>query len=174
MRAPTFPKLFISLAASSVCIGGRDLDANLWGSATQIQQTCSMETLGRALAVDTAGLRKHHREGPSPGTSEGMSLTVFSFGRTPRVIHASYMGETGRLDLRYYLLDSASFVVDRDEVRYARPITKSHARVASRIRNFAYYCDGKLLSDAYLGATRDLRPTLDTLLQSLQRKKQPL
>lgn len=99
-----------------------------------------------------------------------MSLSVFYDGSVVRVLSATYLGETGKLMLRYYLVDSINFVVDREDVTYAGPLSGGAVTVRSRVRDFAYFCGGKRIDQGSVDRLSDVKPTLDTLLLSLHRK----
>lgn len=130
---------------------------------------CSVATLAHALAADTTRLRRVRRGGAGGRSTEGTDASLFYDGATPRVIHAVYYGETGTLTLRYYLQDSVSFVVDRDEVRYERPITAGPVRVATRTRSFTYFCRGRPIASPHVGANAAAKAVLTGLLRKARR-----
>lgn len=126
---------------------------------------CDMRRIGRALAADTIRLHRESRSGSVDGVAEGFATTIFSEARIPRVVVATYLGETGKLTLRYYLADTKNYVVDVDRITYERPISRGNSRPASRERHFLYVCDDVVDTLRFREASSSIRATLDTLLR---------
>ena len=89
-------------------------------------------------------------KGPLAGTSEGAEVTVYYASHAPRLIVATFFGETGRATNRYYLRDTATFVLEREELDYARPISvERRPRIVSRVKSVTYFCEGQPLNAVY-------------------------
>ncbi len=109
--------------------------------------TCSVEALGRAAAVDTAPLRRVKRESAPGRSAEGGRTTIYYDGPQPRVIVITYFGETGRSVTHYYLASPDQFLVQQEIIRYEEPITHQLPPViASRQPSTLYVC-GETLKD---------------------------
>lgn len=136
---------------------------------TQTEQpaaTCDLRVLGRLTVLDTAQLTRRSWNGPMPGTSEGVSLTTYTDQSRPRLLVATYLGETGKLTSKFYVKDNRTFVVDREEVEYSQPITtRARPRVASRVRQLTYVCEGKVVQDSSRASAANALRELENLLQ---------
>lgn len=103
--------------------------------------TCSLEALGRAAAVDTTRLRRVKRDAAPGKSAEGGETTIYYQGDRPRVIVISYYGETGRTVVRYYLAAPDQFLVQQEVIDYAEPIsTRAQPVIASRLPSSLYVC----------------------------------
>lgn len=124
--------------------------AALLAPAPSAAQTCSLETLARAAAVDTAGLRATAYEGPLPFVTEGGAVRAFhDASGVTRAVAAEVHGETYRGTMRFWLLGPRSFVVEQVTHRYDRPIRADPSRplaVVERYPAAAYVCDGRVIA----------------------------
>ncbi len=103
--------------------------------------SCSVEALGRAAAVDTARLRRVKRDAAPAESAEGGETTIYYQGVRPRVIVISYYGETGQTVVRYYLAAADQFVVQQEVLEYAEPISsRAQPVIASRLPSTLYVC----------------------------------
>src|SRR5216117_1068998 len=110
--------------------------------------TCSVETLGLAAAVDTAQLRRVRRESAPGKSPEGGETTIYYQRDRPRVIIILYYGETGRTVVRYYLAAPDQFLVQQEVIGYEEPIThRAPPVIASRQPSTLYVC-GETLKEA--------------------------
>jgi hypothetical protein len=115
---------------------------------SQAADTCSVETLGRAAAVDTAQLRRVKRESAPGKSTEGGETTIYFQGDRPRVIVISYYGETGRTVVRYYLAAPDQYVAEQEVVDYTEPISMRARPVIASRRPSALYVCGESVKDA--------------------------
>ena len=104
---------------------------------------CTIRKLGELAVVDTVHLRRVTLNAPAGESAEGGLVDIYYEGSTPRVVVASHFGETGKAINRFFLRDSLSFVEDREEVYYARPLGVGKTEVVSRVRHVEYYCKGR-------------------------------
>lgn len=122
---------------------------------------CDHELLGRALVADTATLDRWSQSGPSTHAAEGSSIVIWSAGSTARIVKVAYLGETGRRNTEWYLLDRRNFVILNEDISYVAPIDPgTPTTIRSRSPSVIYVCDGRpdlqvdtLLADAL---SRDL------------------
>lgn len=109
--------------------------------------TCSVEALGRAAAVDTTRLRRVDRDAAPGKSAEGGETTIYYQGDRPRVIVISYYGETGQTVVRYYVAAPDQFLVQQEVLEYAAPIsTRAQPLIASRLPSTLYVC-GETVKD---------------------------
>ena len=109
--------------------------------------TCSVETLGRAAAVDTAQLRRVKRESAPGKSTEGGETAIYYQGDRPRVIVIAYYGETGRTVVRYYLAAPDQYVAEQEVIDYAEPISMRARPVPASRRPSALYVCGETVKD---------------------------
>lgn len=139
--------------------------------ASLVADSCTIESLGRAAAADTARLRRVNLKSAPSASAEGGETTAYYDGDQPRVIVTNYFGETGRAVVRYYLAGRDQYLVQREELRYAEPISvQSHPIVSIRIPSTVYICGrtskSPLASDDVAQIRSDLDSTLAQLLRS--------
>jgi hypothetical protein len=150
-------------ALSAACSG--DGRANEKPVATQ--PSCSDTSLRALLSTDSSTLRRVDRP-TSPGQStEGAETAVFYAGPTPRLIRATFYGETGRSRELYYLLDSLSFVRVRAEDRYTKPITpERNSSISSTVSDTVWICAGRAQANADSAAVQDALTTVRQVLRT--------
>ena len=154
LRWPTIRKRSV-LASSAM------LTAAL--SVTSAQRSgCDPRVLGEAVVADTTRLR-HVEISPSGESAEGSAIDVYYDGAKPRVVVVAYFGETGKAVTRFFLRDSANFVQERENVYYARPIGVGKTEVMSRVRQVAYFCNGKRVPEVGDSSTTGPKGLADLL-----------
>lgn len=127
--------------------------------------TCDHELLGRALVADTAALDRWSRSGPSAHAAEGVSIVIWSADSTARIVKVAYLGETGRRNTEWYLLDRRNYVILNEDISYVAPIHPGiPTAVRSRSPSVIYVCDGRpdLQMDTLLAGA--LSRDLDSLI----------
>lgn len=150
----------------------------VWGSACSadvgqtekpivIETSCSIAALRSLLATDSSQLRLADRSALSGQTTEGGEVAVFYDGSTPRMIRASFFGETGQSQELYYLIDSMSFVRTRTEHRYVSPIAvEPNPSIASTVADTVWVCKGNSQAVANSAAVEDALTTARRLLRA--------
>jgi hypothetical protein len=126
---------------------------------------CDRARLGTVLVLDTASLTKTQWSGPSSQSTEGALVETWSDSTGPRIVHASYFGETGRTNLSFYILARRYFVVASENVLYENPLSiEPQPRVRSRVPDVIYICDGQVdqRGDSALAANAEVE--LNSLL----------
>jgi hypothetical protein len=127
--------------------------------------TCSVETLGRAAAVDTAQLRRVKRESAPGKSAEGGETMIYYQGDRPRVIVIVYYGETGRTVVHYYLAAPDQFVAEQEVIDYAEPISmRARPAIASRRPSTLYVCGETLKDPVSAEELRQIRSDLRAAL----------
>jgi hypothetical protein len=135
-----------------------------------IADSCTIERLGRAAAADTSRLRRVKLESAPSESAEGGETTAYYDGDQPRVIVTNYFGETGRAVVRYYLASRDQYVVQREELRYAEPISvQSHPVVSVRIPSTLYVCGRSSKSPLASDDVAHIRSDLDSTLAQLHK-----
>lgn len=106
---------------------------------------CDLGELGHLVVVDTSVLQRRDIQDTVRGSTEGQEATAYFDGnsRRPSVIAVTYFGETGRVEEHFYLRDSATFVLHRDESIYAGPMSDQPPKIASLVRQVIYVCNGR-------------------------------
>ncbi len=138
--------------------------------ASFIADSCTIESLGRAAAADTSRLRRISLKSAPSASAEGGETTAYYDGDQPRVIVTTYFGETGRATVRYYLAGRNQYLVEREELRYAEPISvQSHPIVSIRIPSTVYICGKTSKSPKALDDVAQIRSDLDSTLAQLRR-----
>lgn len=134
--------------------------------------SCDVQSLGRALAVDTTRLRRVTREGLSTGSLEGTTLTVYSDRTRPRVVVTTDFGETSRTLTTYYLLTPGDFVAEREEIYYQRSLGAGTPQTRSRVKRILYFCQGKPLSVDQDTLGMELKARHDSIASALMPRPQ--
>ena len=156
-------QLFMLATLSAACSG----DGRATEKPAETQPSCSNESLRALLATDSSTLRRVDRP-TSPGQStEGAETAVFYAGSTPRLIRATFYGETGRSKDLYYLLASLSFVRVRAEDRYTKPIAvERNASISSTVSDTVWICSGRAQAMADSAAVQDALTTVREALRA--------
>jgi len=137
-----------------------------------IRTECSLDSLGGVAALDTAKLRRRTASLPVGESTEGGEVTVFYQADRPRVVVVVYAGEMGMETVRYNLYSASAYLVEREQVRYAVPISiKSTPHVVSRLPSVVYVCGSRTLEPLADNDLRDIRNALDSSLALLRRAK---
>jgi hypothetical protein len=119
------------------------------------------------LATDSATLRRVDRPAPPGQSTAGGDAAVFYERSTPRLIRVTFLGETGRTQERYYVLDSLSFVRVRAVTTYAKPITVEPDPVAaSTASDTIWVCGGRALARTDSTPVQDAVTTVRQLLSA--------
>ena len=114
------------------------------GEGAVPKSDCDRERLGTVLVLDTTSLIRTQLNGPSSQSTEGRLVVVWSDSTGPRVIHASYFGEIGRAESKYYILAPQNVVVESENVLYEKPLSvEPNPRIRSRVPAVTYICDGQ-------------------------------
>lgn len=130
--------------------------------ASQQPRECDYAALGRAAAQDTVGLRRVQARFPSEESVEGAQLTAYMDDRQPRVIILTFLGELGKAVIRYSLATAQSYVIEREDFRYAAPINiEPSARIVARLPTLVYICEGVSSARASAEDVRRFQAQLD-------------
>ena len=156
-----------ALIVACLMLGSTMLSSTKAQTQTEhLTATRDLRVLGRLTVLDTAKLTRKPWNGPMPGTSEGASLTTYADQSGPRLLVATYLGETGKLTSKFYVKDNRTFVVDREEVEYSQPITaRARPRVVSRVRQLTYVCEGNVVQDSSRASAANALRELENLLR---------
>jgi len=122
---------------------------------------CDSAAVMRALAADTARMRRSSQRFFPAENSEGAHQTIYSDRQGPRVVSIVFLGETGRTRVTYFLGTPTSFFLQVDDERYAKPLSlASSPVVVSRDVHAGYVCAEKvrrsLADSAIVGWTTQL------------------
>lgn len=160
------------LAAMATCI------AALCGSGRaepaparpSIGTVCSLDSLGRAAAMDTVKMQRRTAPLPLGESTEGGEASVYYDAGRPRVVVIAYFGEMGKEVLRYSLLSANSYVVERQQVRYRRPITiEPVPHVISRLPSVVYVCDSRSIAPLSAADSKEIGQALGSTLARFPR-----
>jgi len=133
--------------------------------------SCTADMLGRGAVLDTSRLRRVSRSSAPSESAEGGRTTVYFQDHRPRVIVIQYFGETGQVTVRYYLTRPQEYMVQREELRYAAPISvQSHPLIASRILSTLYECAGRSVDPLDAEERRGIQTDVDSTLKWLQNR----
>ncbi len=133
--------------------------------------SCTIDVLGRAAVVDTSRMRHVSRSSAPSESAEGGRTTVYFQDDRPRVIIIQYFGETGQVVVRYYLATPQQYVVQREELRYAAPISvQSHPVIVSRLPSTLYVCAGKSVDPLDADEKHGIQTDMDSTLVWLQNR----
>jgi hypothetical protein len=103
---------------------------------------CSVDSLGKAMAVDTAKLKRRTSELPVGEATEGGEVTVYTENGRARVVVILSAGEMGRSIVRYFLVTPREYVVQYEQLRYEMPLRfNPSAKLVSRLTSTRYVCD---------------------------------
>jgi hypothetical protein len=97
---------------------------------------------------------------------------VFYLGNSPRLIVMRYSGRWSKVSERYFLGDSADFVVERDEVYYDRPVrgeVDPPPEIVSRVPSTYYFCGGRFLQGGERAIARLMVTTRDRVLKVIRK-----
>jgi len=104
--------------------------------------------------------------------SDGGETTIYYQAGQPRVIAILYGGEMGQLTDRYYLAGRHAYVLQRERLRYAKPLTvQSDAPVVSRLPSVLYVCGQSELSQFDPKEVEHLKAALDSALARASRNR---
>lgn len=165
---PAFATMALSLAAIGA---GSSEPGDI--PANHRSHSCDLEALGRAVAVDTANLRKSKVKFPWEESTEGASMTAYKDASVLKVLVVSFFGERGRVVSAYYLAPNGDFALVQEEVRYAQPIdAQMPPKIISRLPAVAYYCGDRPQSAMPDSDIVSAKGTLDSALAVLRRSGQ--
>lgn len=161
----------------------QDSRAGAGGAKTSQRRECFIRDLGEMLVFDSTRLSstperpfeivtQHEGEG---GEGEATSQ-VFYLGKQPRLVIVKYAGPWSRVRERYFLGDSADFVVERDELYFDEPLRDRKAPlppVVSHVPRVYYFCGGRLFQGGDPEIARNMIATRNRLLKQIQNAPRP-
>ncbi len=135
---------------------------------SRVEDTCSVQMLARAAAVDTSRLRRVNVAQAPDKSAEGGETTFYYQGDEPRVVVITFYGETGRTVVRYYLAARDKYVAEQEVITYAEPISvRSRPVIIARQPSVLYVCGESrkdpLNRDELEAIGSDLRSVLNTV-----------
>ena len=152
-------------------------DSRSGGAATKPSATreCFIRDLGELLVFDSTHLavteeQPFEMRGPGAGEGEATSQVFLLAGR-PKLILMKYYGPWSRVRERYFLGDSADFVVERDEVYFDEPLRNRQGPlppIVSHVPSTYYFCGGKLFQGGNPAIARTLIITRTRVLKEIQ------
>lgn len=135
-------------------------------------EPCDSDTIARIAALDTAHLQKVERKFAPEDNTEGARETTYLEAGVPRIVHQVYFGESGRLDQTYFVADRNNYLVQREERRYAQPITVAQTLVViSRSLAVAHVCRGQLQGSLSRDDVAALQVDLDSAFARSRRAR---
>ena len=165
--APTLVTAILSLASHGP--SGKRPEA----APGRPEPNCDLTALGKAVAVDTAVLRKAKVNFPWQESTEGASMTTYTDAKVLKVLVLSFFGERGKVVSAFYLTPAGDFVLVQEEMRYAMPIDVQAApKIVSRLPAVAYYCGGAPQTALLRSDVVSAKGTLDSALVVLRRSGQ--
>lgn len=130
--------------------------------------SCSMDAIGRTAAVDTSRMRRLTRALAPGESAEGGEMTAYFQQDQPRVVVIQYFGETGKTIVRYFLASPDQYLVEREELRYARPISiNSRPTIVARLPTTLYVCGTTSTAPSAPADVKQVRAELDSALARL-------
>jgi hypothetical protein len=158
---------FLALATALM----RNTPVVTWYAHESASDSCTVDVLGRGVVVDTLRMRRVSRSSAPSESAEGGKTTVYYQGDRPRVITIQYFGETGQAIVRYYLTTPQQYVVQREELRYAAPVSvQSHPVIVSRLPSTLYVCAGKSVDPLDADEKHGIQTDMDSTLIWLQNR----
>lgn len=136
--------------------------------AAQEKRDCSLFHLGELLNLDSTKLRRAKATAIPEQHAEGARAQAYFDGNAPRIVVATFFGESGRSTERYFIGDSLDFVVDREEMYYRQPLDASKISYVSRVHTVYYFCGGSLVQAHSPGVASRLRGRFDRLVARLR------
>lgn len=140
------------------------------GTGTDALGDCSVDSLARAMVIDTSRLLHRTMDLSTDESSEGGTATIYFAADRPRVVNVAYYGDMGRATYRYFLLSPSRYVVQQETVQYKLPISKSsQAQIRSRVQTIIYVCDSQVSDLVTPQDVAKMRATLDSTLARSRR-----
>ncbi len=143
MRAYCLPYLAVlSIAGSALLSKGAKHAgdrAAVWAAE------CDTTAVMRALAADTARMRRSSQKFFPADNTEGAHETVYFDRHGPRVVSIFFLGESGRTRVTYFLASPTNFFLEIEDERYAKPLSEAASpTVVSRNVHAGYVCAGRV------------------------------
>jgi hypothetical protein len=149
-----FFSLFLLIVLSLGAAHAQGSRSGAAGEKSPTRRECFIRDLGELLVFDSTHLAAT-AERPFEIVSEhqgeagegGATSQVFYLGNAPKLIVMKYAGPWSRIRERYFLGDSADFVVERDELYFDQPLPDRAAPpppVVSHVPRIYYFCGGRL------------------------------
>lgn len=108
---------------------------------------CEPAALGRIMALPQARLKAETNSGLSRESAEGRTTTVYYEGSIPRIVSLTDLGETGRAETTFFVLDTLNFLVWRQEHEYRNAISsRTPAQIARTRQAVQLICGGTAVS----------------------------
>jgi hypothetical protein len=132
----------IPVAAAVLALGAPGAQSLLSSGPLSTPQAwnCSLDSAGELVSRPTAGLPSHRLELRDDAT-QGSEATVFGNPADPSVIAVTFFGETGKVDISFYLDKNRAYVRHKTS-NYAGRL-RPDVHVASTATYEFVICDGQ-------------------------------
>jgi len=112
------------------------------------QPACSVDHLSALENMDFSRLKAVTREGPYPETTQGATISHLYAFDALKAMDATFYGETGKMDVKYYFLSRNSYLIDIVDYDYTNFIYEPDWEVKSETHYRYFFCDGALIESS--------------------------
>ena len=98
--------------------------------------------------MDLENMKTLTRVGPYPQTTEGVDIKHFYESHALKAVDATFYGETGKLNAKYYFLSRNNYLINIVDYRYTNFIYEPDWEIASETHYRYFFCGGVLIESS--------------------------